>query len=106
MDPPKAGLFGAGHFPQGEINPTLITAWGLAMNLWTFTMQASMCCMVSWMRACHQGMAFAHSFAELPRLPMLGPPRPPADILPFPAVRATRGGRSGGPGVVIPIGRR
>ncbi|MBK1842559.1 hypothetical protein JHL17_34715 [Azospirillum sp. YIM B02556] len=69
-------------------------------------MQASMCCMFSWMRACHQGMTLAQSFAEMPRLPMLGPPRPPADILPFPAARAARGGGFGGPAVVIPLGRR
>lgn len=76
------------------------------MTLWTFTMQASMCCMLSWMRACHQGVAFAHSFAGMPGLPMLNPPRPPADVLPFPARRAARGGGLGGPAVVIPLGRR
>lgn len=37
---------------------------------------------------------------------MLNPPRPPADILPFPVRRAARGGGLGGPAVVIPLGRR
>ncbi len=37
---------------------------------------------------------------------MLNPPRPPADVLPFPARRAARGGGFGGPAVVIPLGRR
>lgn len=102
MDPATAGPSGTGRLPQGK-TIRHITARGSAMNLWTFTMQASMCCMLSWMRACHQGAALAHSFT---RLPLLSPPRPPADVLPFPTRRAVRGGGFGGPAVVIPLGRR
>ncbi|MFS2009054.1 hypothetical protein ACCD06_04210 [Azospirillum sp. CT11-132] len=43
-------------------------------------------------------------------LPILSPPRPPADVLPFPARRVARGGgfggALGGPAVVIPLDRR
>ncbi|WP_455179718.1 hypothetical protein [Azospirillum melinis] len=102
MNPAMAGLFGSGRLPQGKTTRH-ITAWGLAMNLWTFSMQASMCCMLSWMRACQQGAAFAHSFTGMP---LLTPPRPPADVLPFRTRRTARGGGFGGPAVVIPLGRR
>jgi hypothetical protein len=73
------------------------------MNFWTFSMQASMCCMLSWMRAYQQGAALAHSFAGLP---LLNPPRPPADVLPFPTRRTARSSGFGGTAVVIPLGRR
>ncbi|WP_158285547.1 hypothetical protein [Azospirillum sp. TSA6c] len=102
MDPVMAGYFGAGRLPQGKTTRH-ITSWGLAMNLWTFSMQASMCCMLSWMRACQQGAALAHSFTGMPLLP---PPRPPADVLPFRTRRTARGGGFSGPAVVIPLGRR
>ena len=73
------------------------------MILWTISMQASMYCMLSWMRACNSGAVLAHSFA---RLPALSPPRPAADVLPFPMRRVARGGSFGGPAIVIPLGRR
>ncbi len=73
------------------------------MILWTIPMQASMYCMLSWMRACNSGAALAHSFT---RLPALGPPRPAADVLPFPMQRVARSGSFGGPAIVIPLGRR
>jgi len=73
------------------------------MILWTIPMQASMYCMLSWMRACSSGATLAHSFAGLPAL---GPPRPAADVLPFPVRRVARGGGLGGPAIVIPLGRR
>lgn len=108
--PTHGGSFRHRPPPAGQDDPTFFTARGLAMTLWTFTMQASMCCMFSWMRACHQGVALAHSFAGMPGLPILSPPRPPADVLPFPARRAARGGGFGGalagPAEVIPLGRR
>lgn len=73
------------------------------MILWTISMQASMYCMLSWMRACNSGAALAHSFSGLPTL---GPPRRAADVLPFPVRRVARGGSFGGPAIVIPLGRR
>ncbi len=73
------------------------------MLLWTIPMQASMYCMLSWMRACSRGAALAHSFTGLHAL---APPRPAADVLPFPVRRAARGGGFGGPAIVIPLGRR
>ncbi|PWC35832.1 hypothetical protein TSO352_11405 [Azospirillum sp. TSO35-2] len=66
-------------------------------------MHTSMCCMLTWVRACQNGAAFAHSFIGGP---ILLPARRPAQVLPFPARRVGRGGPFGGPATVIPLGRR
>ena len=73
------------------------------MILWTFPMQASKYCMLSRMLACSSGAALANSFDGVPAL---GPPRPAADVLPFPVRRVARSGGLGGPAIVIPLGRR
>lgn len=73
------------------------------MILWTFTMQTSICCMLTWMQSCNHGIALALSFAEI-SLP--GTPRPSADVLPFPIRQMVRRDGFGGPATVIPLGPR